>query len=360
MAKIENASFPSALYFMPDISGFTRFVEQTEIEHSLHIIQELFDLLIQENTLDFNLIEVEGDALFFYDQKPHSFPSVERQVNAMLKAFHTHIARYEHLRICNCGACMSAINLKIKFILHVGDLHFISVQGKKKPYGHDVNLIHRLLKNEVPLNQYLLLSEKALTAFDGISSESFEKITTLMDLGELTYYYKPLPTPPLETETKVLESNAFYENYQSPDLRVEKVIDAPQDILFEYVSDLQKRQLWDKVPRRLEFEAERVTRHGTEHNCIVGSRTLRFRTAKVDPQQGSGKIYTEQTEDIPFLKKYQYYVLIEPINQARSLVQVLIYYEADLLGKVAWNVFTEKRLKRNWKEKLEQLSLLFA
>ncbi len=35
-----------ALFFIPDISGFTNFVNNTELEHSIHIISELLELLI--------------------------------------------------------------------------------------------------------------------------------------------------------------------------------------------------------------------------------------------------------------------------------------------------------------------------
>ena len=37
------------LLFIPDISGFTRFINETEIDHSRLIIQELLELLINAN-----------------------------------------------------------------------------------------------------------------------------------------------------------------------------------------------------------------------------------------------------------------------------------------------------------------------
>lgn len=54
-----------AFLFMPDISGFTQFVNKTEIEHSTHIIQELLEIIIDANELKMELIEIEGDAVFF-------------------------------------------------------------------------------------------------------------------------------------------------------------------------------------------------------------------------------------------------------------------------------------------------------
>jgi len=54
------------LLFIPDISGFTRFVNETDIEHSRLIIQELLELLINSNQLGLTVSEVEGDAILFY------------------------------------------------------------------------------------------------------------------------------------------------------------------------------------------------------------------------------------------------------------------------------------------------------
>ena len=54
------------LIFIPDISGFTRFINETDIEHSRLIIQELLELLINENKINLQISEVEGDAILFY------------------------------------------------------------------------------------------------------------------------------------------------------------------------------------------------------------------------------------------------------------------------------------------------------
>lgn len=54
------------LLFIPDISGFTRFVTETEIGHSRIIIQELLEILINANGIGLEISEIEGDAILFY------------------------------------------------------------------------------------------------------------------------------------------------------------------------------------------------------------------------------------------------------------------------------------------------------
>ena len=56
---------PRSLLFIPDISGFTKFVQTTEVEHSQHVISELLEVLISANTQELKLAEIEGDGLFF-------------------------------------------------------------------------------------------------------------------------------------------------------------------------------------------------------------------------------------------------------------------------------------------------------
>ena len=54
------------LIFIPDISGFTDFVNSTAIEHSRHIITELLEIIINSDILEMNVSEIEGDAILFY------------------------------------------------------------------------------------------------------------------------------------------------------------------------------------------------------------------------------------------------------------------------------------------------------
>jgi hypothetical protein len=44
-----------AFYFLPDISGFTQFVDENELIHNVHIISELLEILLDSNTLGLKL-----------------------------------------------------------------------------------------------------------------------------------------------------------------------------------------------------------------------------------------------------------------------------------------------------------------
>src|SRR5580765_2877157 len=105
------------LLFIPDISGFSRFVTEMEIDHSRHIIEELLEILINANSIGLEISEIEGDAVLFYKfGEPPDLDTLYRQVEKMFCEFHRHIGGYEYRRLCQCKACRSAIDLTLKVV----------------------------------------------------------------------------------------------------------------------------------------------------------------------------------------------------------------------------------------------------
>ena len=67
---MDGASNDRTLFVIPDIGGFTKFVAQTEVSHSQHIIKELLEILVDANTMGLKVSEFEGDAVLFYRAGP--------------------------------------------------------------------------------------------------------------------------------------------------------------------------------------------------------------------------------------------------------------------------------------------------
>ena len=162
------------LLFIPDISGFTDFVNDNEIAHSQHIIEELLETLIDANVLDLKLSEIEGDAILFYSDELPTSGEIFAQISKMFVDFHTHLRRYEQNRICQCGACATATNLSLKFVLHFGQVGDKQVKDHSKLFGREVIVAHRLLKNGVESNQYALFSESLIRELGDRQGEETE------------------------------------------------------------------------------------------------------------------------------------------------------------------------------------------
>ena len=57
-------------------------------------------------------------------------------------------------RVCNCDGCVQVGTLKLKFVAHLGEIAFQKVKRYTELAGVDVILVHRLLKNSVPVPEY--------------------------------------------------------------------------------------------------------------------------------------------------------------------------------------------------------------
>lgn len=163
LAPLTAMETPASLLLMPDISGFTAFVHATELEHSQQIISGLLETLIAADRLDLSVAEVEGDAVLFY--KEGQVPPPERilyQARRMFGAFHAWVADYQRTCHCTCAACQAVGQLTLKVVAHAGPLGFTTVRQQRKPFGSAVITLHRLLKNDVPSHEYLLLTDDLL------------------------------------------------------------------------------------------------------------------------------------------------------------------------------------------------------
>ena len=151
----------AGLIFIPDISGFTRFVNETEIEHSRFIIEDLLETIINSNQLGLQISEIEGDAILFYKfGDPPGVQQLVDQVEKMFCEFHRQIRNYEYRRLCQCSACISAVDLSLKIVIHYGEFSSYKVKEFSKLLGKDIIVAHQLLKNDIDTHEYMLLTDR--------------------------------------------------------------------------------------------------------------------------------------------------------------------------------------------------------
>ncbi|MBF2709447.1 DUF2652 domain-containing protein [Flavobacterium soyangense] len=341
-----------ALYFMPDISGFTNFVNDTEVEHSIHVIAELLELLLDNSSIDMQLAEIEGDALFMFSTEIPDYSQLLQQTTTMLEQFHRHTKGYETQRICNCGSCRSAINLELKFIIHYGDLAFIKVKKIVKPYGMDVIKIHRLLKNEVPVNEYILFTDSAYNLYKNDTDETWIKKTEPFDLNIMDYFYKNLENIKDSIVLESIDNSTNTIENSIPDLIIEEIFDINIDVLFSYISQLKYRHLWEKGVRRIDYDSDKINQVGTEHTCVLNVGSLKFET--ITETTSDNLIYGEKTKDLMFAKNYHYFIRFHKIDENTTKIDINIYFEFTSLGTLVKSRIL-KRMSKIWENKLVHL-----
>lgn len=343
-----------ALYFMPDISGFTKFVNNTELEHSIHIISELLELLLDSNSLELELVEIEGDALFMFTSKIPGYEALLNQTTTMLEKFHKHTKNYERKRICNCGSCRTTTNLELKFFVHYGDLTFIKVKTFIKPYGREVIKIHRLLKNQIPVSEYILFTDDTYNLYKNEIDETWVKSSEMYDLLNVAYFYKNLESIQKKVQVEFENDNVNGTENSIPTLEIEKIIDGDIQNVYTFISELKYRHLWDKDIKKLEFDEHKVNRIGTEHNCVLNMGNLKFET--ITDSSSNDFIYGENTKDMMFTKNFSYFIELHKIDEHKTAVKVSLFLELTTIGTFMKSTMIKTVLKV-WNNKLEQLQL---
>jgi uncharacterized protein YndB with AHSA1/START domain len=268
----------SGYLVLADISGYTSFVADTELEHSREILNELLETLVRGMAEHLKIGQIEGDAIFALGEKMPDDPRA--WVDGIFIKFHRHINAIKRVSTCPCRACVSVSGLTLKFICHWGEYLPQSFLGKETFVGNAVNQVHRLLKNKVPSHEYLLVTDAALAHFPEAMRSGFTPHREEYDLGVMECGW--LDLAPLRSDPRVDEVVKVV-GAEHAEVSVEHVFDAPKDVLWALLTDpVVKRRLMGV--ERVDYEpGARQTMVGGEYHCIHGvgeSSVFRIMEAK--------------------------------------------------------------------------------
>ncbi len=158
---------------LADISGYTRFMleNRTSAVHGQLCINSLIESILEQVDIPLTLQEIEGDAVFLYAAHPGSdedwrtvVEEVSRKLARFFEAFIARTGMTIESTPCGCAICRNSDQLGMKIIVHAGEAVFHEIAGRPQVSGPDVILAHRLLKNSLASNEYLLLTEAAYEA----------------------------------------------------------------------------------------------------------------------------------------------------------------------------------------------------
>jgi hypothetical protein len=341
------------LLFIPDISGFTRFVNETEIEHSKIIIQELLELLINANEVGLEISEIEGDAILFY--KFGLCPDLEKlysQVKKMFCEFHRSLKGYDYRRYCQCKACTSAINLTLKVVSHYGEFSGYNVKNFSKLIGKDVIVAHQLLKNDIDQHEYWLVTDNLLTncnsarLIEGMTWESDSKQTEsgaigfqFTRLGELKNDIEPeaMLQVQLSDKAKMITQTKEYET----------------DIirLFHATGDFNYRAKWQEGVKAVEELNHFLPRVGMRCKCLLDNGQVRIYSTSYS--YSADKIEFSETNEGD--NNVTYYTL-EKTGPNQTKLTIDIYTSNNVFTQTVFRLMEKKRVETLLKKSLENLT----
>ena len=150
-----------------DISGYTSFVKWHEMSllHAEQIISELLESAIVSFDGLLKLNKLEGDAAFLYSELEASDTATHKEIiEKVNSSFELFNAKQKKLigsgeGGCPCEACCKIDRLKLKAVLHNGEVAIKRLRQFEELAGKDVIIIHRLLKNSIEKNEYILITD---------------------------------------------------------------------------------------------------------------------------------------------------------------------------------------------------------
>ncbi len=349
MSTFNNKSAP-ALIFIPDISGYTKFVNSTEILHAKHILEELLEVLMNANEIDMELSEIEGDALLFFRKgKAPTVDEMMNQVKKMYIKFHEYLKQLETHRICSCGACSTANNLTIKFVAHYGEVAENHVKDRFVLFGKEVIVAHRLLKNEVPSNSYGLFSNNLIAA-----CETWEKLPEVAcsevvnmeeeyDFGKANYSYIELESLKEKIgEPKIEDYNI--KGATKKIFQIEQIVEAPIDLTFNVLSDYSIRHEYSDGLIDSDMLNHKITQNGSTHRCVIKRDESDPTFVAHDYSFNKNKItFVETSHKLGFTSIYS----LTAISKNKTRVEVMALTKPNFFKDLILKLFLKKKITRS-------------
>ena len=249
---------------LADISGYTSYMAGTEHEHSIEILHELMNTIARSFDGRLHIDQLEGDALCATTERTDV--EVTRWLDDTFTEFHHRLRDIKEVSTCPCRACASAGDLGLKFIVHRGSYSRQQIGQQVQLYGTDVNLVHRLAKNTVPLREYVFATEAALAGWPEAEREKFKSAPQKYDLGAVEAAYADLaPVRESALNDRVTEVTpdlaklTLHYRYPGPPAQVWRILMEPEN-----------RRRYMGVPRVDMLPGAKGTYLGAEFHCRHG------------------------------------------------------------------------------------------
>lgn len=262
-----------------DISGYTQFLTDSELEHANGIIGDLLNAVIATIQAPLKVSRIEGDAVFMYGVAPEGTTgqSTLESVEMLYAAFAGALERMVLNTTCQCNACANIHTLGLKIVMHSGEFARATIGGQETLSGADVVVAHRLLKNDVReetgIEDYLLVTQACVEdlGLNQIVAGWAPHTQDYEDVGEVAGYVTSLRETweaiRERNENRVLEEDAW--------LSFRARTQAPAVVVWDYLLDPVKRTKWlDAHENKVIGDDDGRIAPGTDYHCAHGDNQL--------------------------------------------------------------------------------------
>ncbi|MGH3957587.1 DUF2652 domain-containing protein [Mycobacterium sp.] len=185
-----------AVLLIADIGGYTHYMNWNRLHlvHAQLTVATLLEAVIDAGK-GLKLAKLEGDAAFFWAPNGDAKVLVCERLSRMRQSFYARRERIKKDHSCECASCAQLDNLSLKFVAHEGEVAEQRVKRHAELAGVDVILVHRMLKNQVPVPEYVLMTDVVTQCLD----EPFRKLCLPLThdfegIGQTSTHYIDLAT----------------------------------------------------------------------------------------------------------------------------------------------------------------------
>ena len=263
-------------FILADISGYTSFLSGVGLEHAKVVTGHLFNSMLKANEGHWKLANIEGDCIFFYCEGREEPTGVLGHIQNLYDQFCGQIIEVSGGDACPCGACTRINHLALKFIVHTGEFGLQKIGRRQELFGPDVVVAHRLLKNSIPIDEYVLLTDNRAAGLHRLGLTAIKGRDEYEDIGPVQYTYFDLE--PLRY--RIEATNRFFLTPDQARIRLEIDIEAPPGTVWAVAGDLEKREQWQGLRKFVELPSRRG-RIGQVHQCTYahGGNVVEVTTA---------------------------------------------------------------------------------
>ena len=262
----------SGCLLLADISGYTGYLQATELEHAQDVLADLLETLVDTLEPVFQLSKLEGDAAFAYAPVTGlSATLIMDTVEAGYFSFRRRLRDIDHATSCECNACVLIPSLDLKFFVHYGEYVIQRIARSEELTGHDVVVVHRLMKGtsgEAMEKPAYAVYTKATLDQMGMSPEmlGFRPHTEhFEDIGDVAVYVQDLAMRWAFEQ----ERNRVYVTSNEAIAEMEWDVALPPAVLWDYVTDPAKRAQWQDVTS-VDLVTDGRLGAGSTNHCMHG------------------------------------------------------------------------------------------
>ncbi|MGI9665481.1 MAG: DUF2652 domain-containing protein [Acidimicrobiia bacterium] len=257
---------------LADITGYTAYLQGTELEHAQDVLADLLETIIAQIEPPFVVSKLEGDAVFAYiGSTDIDASALLDTIEATYFAFRRRLRDVVHSTTCDCNACILIPSLDLKFFAHLGDYVVRRIGRNEELTGSDVVLVHRLLKgtakDKIGNNAFAVLTAPLVGAM-AVDVEALGLIehTEEFDVGPVDVYVENLQERWQAAEAAAHDVVAK----ESAHTSLEGVFNASPQEVWSWFTDPRKRLQWQEGLTSIDEFVEGRRGVGTVNHCAHG------------------------------------------------------------------------------------------